>query len=187
MRRGINRLKEFKDRQDERLPEAVPEIPHVPNTGESTRSYVMVDEKTSVKNNHSVVLRYYAIPVPEQKDISFEIEVAGIDAKINLPKGSWGYCIIAKQVSRGENGELTFKREEGYLSRVYVGKEYSKEDIDFELARLGPQLSALKRRVSSLEQTKMAMETKGLERLVEVEGGKKIGINDPGAKVIQKE
>lgn len=152
----------------------IPKINHKPSTGESTRSLLMVDgEKTSSRRNS--VVRYYAVPIPEQKDASFEIEVASPNAKVRLPEGSWGYCIVAREVLTNRSGELSFKQKKGYLSKVYIGEEISKTGIDAEISRL-----------KNLESLSKSMADKGLDRAVKVHSGKTIGINDSNVRVIPR-
>ncbi len=156
-------------------------------SGDSTRSYIFPEEEakpTAQEKEQEFSLRYYVVPAFEEKDAGWEMEIAGPDAKVSVPKESIGYCIIAKKVTRGENGELILARISNPISRVYFGKEYHKAELDFRIAKMRSQISELNASVEECEVLRDAMQKNGLERLVQVKGKRTIGIKDSSVRVI---
>ncbi len=145
--------------------------------------------------------RYYVIPVTEQKDASWgEIELADPNAKFNVPAESWGYQVIRKEVLTGEYGEVILKPVPGFLQRVYFGVEHKRKDLDKNVELYEEQLKGLNSQKSLLEEQikgiglaiktdknlKEFMFKSDLERFVELEAGKRLGIKDPKVKVVRR-
>jgi len=192
---GKNRLRKFRRGQRTSShgsnPHNVPSIPYAPQKPESTRTKHLVfsdgnGEETPVKNPKPVEVpastRYIVSPVPEQKGAFEEYEVVGEDAKVEIPEGSWGYCIHAVDVYERE-GRLVPKKRKKPRVTVYKGREYTVKEVDLRLASLKPEYEELKTKVERLEAMQRGFQNNKLERLVELPNGQVIGIRDSNIRV----
>lgn len=182
MKRGVNRISRKSHVPRDRTP----------GTGESTRAYIVQEGSTPLREvstpiKESVQVRYYAVLLPKMEgDVVGGKEIGGPEAKIELPGGRYGYFIIAKEAFTREDGEFILKARPEPLMTLYVGKEYKKTELDFRAVKLKAQLAELNLTIHTVDKLRAAMKKNNLERMVEVEGGAKIGITDARVKVVSQ-
>jgi hypothetical protein len=155
---------------------------------EDTKTYS--PEQTPVPDAKPVNLVYYAVPISEQKHMNFELEVSSpnaLPAEDKFPKGIWGYRIISRQKIPEDDGTFKFKHVSVCSQTIYARAVYERLQIQEELGVLRQSYEQISAQIKKLESIKRAMDEKGLERLVEVEGGTKVSVKDSNARILKKE